>query len=474
MLSVLRTHSAASLAALPRRAMPAVSAGRKLFGTQVPVGSSQQMPPFMKAGLDDVTPTVSSASTEPASGLKPGADPFLWDSDKDWRDMLFLEDGFTEDEILIRDAARSFCNDTLMPRVLDSFRNETFDKDLYREFGKAGLLGPFIDGYGCAGASYTAYGLIAREVERIDSAYRSTFSVQSSLVMHPINIFGSEEQKERFLPLLATGELVGCFGLTEPNHGSDAGGMETKAIDKGDHYVVSGAKNWITSSPIADIALVWAKTNTDGKVRGFILERGMEGFVTPKIEGKFSLRASPTGMIQMDEVKVPKENVLPKVTGMRGPFACLNSARLGIAWGAWGAAEFCLDAARQYTMDRKQFGSPLAANQLIQHKMANHLTEITIGLTAVARATRLKEEGKLHSNVVSMMKRNSCTKAIEIARACRDMLGGNGIVDEYNIIRHVMNLEAVNTYEGTADIHSLILGKAITGIPAFIPRGSGK
>lgn len=285
--------------------------------------------------------------------------------------------------------------------------------------------------------------------------------------MHPINIFGSLEQKDRFLPRLATGELIGCFGLTEPDHGSDPSGMVTRAEDKGSHYVLSGAKNWITNSPIADICLVWAKTSTDGKVRGFIVERGMEGLSTPKIDGKFSLRASPTGMIHLDEVKVPKENVLPHVTGMRGPFACLNSARLGIAWGAWGAAEFCLDAARRYTLDRRQFGRPLAANQLIQMKMANALTEITIGLNAVLQATRMKEAGSLHSNVISMMKRNSCTKALDIARTCRDMLGGNGIVDEYNIIRHVCNLEAVNTYEGTADIHALVLGRALTGTPAF-------
>uniref|UniRef100_A0A7S2BBL4 glutaryl-CoA dehydrogenase (ETF) n=1 Tax=Alexandrium andersonii TaxID=327968 RepID=A0A7S2BBL4_9DINO len=372
-----------------------------------------------------------------------------------------------EEEILIRDATRQFCDSTLMPIVQKGFRDEAFDKDLFKEFGKAGLLGSFIQGYGCAGASPTAYGLIAREVERVDSAYRSTLSVQSSLVMHPINIFGSEEQKERFLPRLATGELVGCFGLTEPDHGSDPSGMVTKAVDKGDHYLLSGAKNWITNSPIADICIVWAKTSTDNKVRGFIVERSMQGLSTPKIEGKFSLRASPTGMIHLDEVRIPKENVLPGVTGMRGPFACLNSARLGIAWGAWGAAEFCLESARQYTMDRHQFKRPLAANQLIQFKMANALTEITIGLNAVLQATRMKEQGKLHSNVISMMKRNSCTKALDIARQCRDMLGGNGIVDEYNIIRHVCNLEAVNTYEGTADIHSLVLGRSITGIPAF-------
>jgi len=381
--------------------------------------------------------------------------------------MFMLDQDFTEEETLIRDSARQFCDANLMPIVREGFRNETFDKDLFKEFGKAGLLGSFIEGYGCAGASYTAYGLVAREVERVDSAYRSTLSVQTSLVMHPINLFGSDEQKERFLPRLATGEIVGCFGLTEPNHGSDPSGMETKAIDKGDHYVLSGAKNWITNSPIADIAVVWAKTNTDGKVRGYIVERGMAGFTTPKIEGKFSLRASPTGMLSFDDVKIPKENVLPKVTGMRGPFACLNSARLGIAWGALGAAEFCLEAARRYTMDRKQFGRPLAANQLIQMKMANANADIQFALNAVARATRLKEQGKLHSNVVSMLKRNSCAKALNIARECRDMLGGNGIVDEYDIIRHVCNLESVNTYEGTSDIHALIQGRAITGIQAF-------
>jgi len=328
-------------------------------------------------------------------------------------------------------------------------------------------LGSHIEGYGCAGASATAYGLIAREVERVDSAYRSTLSVQTSLVMHPINMFGSDEQKERFLPRLATGELIGCFGLTEPDHGSDPSGMVTKAVDKGDHYLLSGAKNWITNSPIADVCLVWAKTDTDNKVRGFLVERGMQGLETPKIDGKFSLRASPTGMIHLDNVKIPKENVLPNALGMTGPFACLNSARMGIAWGAWGAAEACMEYARDYTMDRKQFKRPLAANQLIQFKLANHLTEITLGLQGVLRATRLKEEGRLHSNVISLMKRNSCRKALDIARECRDMLGGNGIVDEYQVIRHVCNLEAVNTYEGTQDIHALILGRAITGIPSF-------
>jgi glutaryl-CoA dehydrogenase len=418
------------------------------------------MPPFK---LD----SVPNWTGKEAVAAKPGADPFTWDSESHWRDMLLLEERFTEEEIMIRDVTRQFCENTLMPIVTKSFREESFDKDLFKEMGAAGLLGSFIHGYGCAGASATAYGLVAREVERVDSAYRSTLSVQTSLVMNPINLFGSEEQKERFLPGLAKGEIVGCFGLTEPDHGSDPSGMVTKAVDKGDHYVLSGAKNWITNSPVADLCVVWAKTDTDGKVRGFLVERGMEGLSTPKIEGKFSLRASVTGMIHLDDVKIPKENVLPNVTGMRGPFACLNSARLGIAWGAWGAAEDCLEKAREYTMGRQQFGRPLAANQLIQMKMANALTEITIGLNAVLQATRMKEEGKLHSNLISMMKRNSCSKALDIARTCRDMLGGNGIVDEYHIIRHVCNLEAVNTYEGTADIHGLVLGRSLTGIPAF-------
>lgn len=381
--------------------------------------------------------------------------------------MLRIDARLTEEELLIRDAAKQFADTELMPLVHKGFRDEHFDKGVFKAMGSAGLLGSFIHGYGCAGASATAYGLIAREVERVDSAYRSALSVQSSLVMNPINLFGSQEQKDRFLPRLATGEIVGCFGLTEPDHGSDPSGMITMAEDKGDHYILRGAKNWITNSPIADLCLVWAKTSSDGKVRGFLVERSFPGLSTPYIAGKFSLRASPTGMIHLDDVKVPKENVLPHVTGMRGPFACLNSARLGIAWGTWGAAEFCLDLARDYTLSRKQFGKPLAANQLIQMKMANALTDITLGLNAVLQATRMKEAGQLHSNVISMMKRNSCSKSLEIARACRDMLGGNGIVDEYHVIRHVCNLEAVNTYEGTADIHALILGKAVTGIAAF-------
>mmetsp|Transcript_70080 Transcript_70080/g.131000 ORF Transcript_70080/g.131000 Transcript_70080/m.131000 type:complete len:467 (-) Transcript_70080:40-1440(-) len=446
---------------------------RRLLAPSVHLKSTLAVEPSLGGGFSPISTDFSSTlavdNTSNAK-VKPGADPFEWNSESDWKDMLNLEGQLTEEEVMIRDSTRQFCNSVLVPMVQKGFREEHFDKDVFKEFGKAGLLGSFIEGYGCAGASATAYGLIAREVERVDSAYRSTLSVQSSLLMHPINTFGSEEQKERFLPRLATGEIVGCFGLTEPDHGSDPSGMVTKAVDKGDHYVLSGAKNWITNSPIADLCLVWAKTDTDGKVRGFLVERGMPGLSTPKIEGKFSLRASPTGMIHLDEVKVPKENVLPGVVGMRGPFTCLNSARLGIAWGAWGAAEFCLETARQYTLDRKQFKRPLAANQLIQMKMANALTEITIGLQAVLQATRMKEAGALHSNVISMMKRNSCTKALAIARECRDMLGGNGIVDEYQVIRHVCNLEAVNTYEGTADIHALVLGRALTGIPAFAAK----
>jgi len=413
--------------------------------------------------LRPLNPHARQASAVP----KPGADPFDWDSETMWKDFMDLESQLTEDEVMIRDVAAQFAEAELKPIVLDNFRNETFDKGLFKAMGQAGLLGSFIEGYGCAGASYTSYGLVAREVERVDSGYRSTLSVQTSLVMHPINLFGTDEQKERFIPRLATGELIGCFGLTEPNVGSDPAGMLTKATEKDGHYVVHGAKNWITNSPIADVFLVWAKCEWDGKVRGFILERGMKGLDSPYIKGKFSLRASPTGMIQMDEVKVPKENMLPGVTGMRGPFACLNSARLGIAWGGWGAAEYCVQTTRDYLLDRVQFKRPLAANQLIQMKLANAVAEISFGLNGVLRATRLREQGKLHSNLISMCKRNTCTKALHIARECRDMLGGNGIVDEYEVIRHMCNLEAVNTYEGTADIHALVLGRAITGIPAF-------
>ncbi|XP_047474365.1 glutaryl-CoA dehydrogenase, mitochondrial-like [Penaeus chinensis] len=386
----------------------------------------------------------------------------------DWRDALNLESQLTEDEIMIRDAFYAYCQEKLMPRIILANRNETFDREIMSEMGDMGVLGPTIQGYGCPGVSSVAYGLIAREVERVDSAYRSAMSVQSSLVMYPIWDFGTEEQRLKYLPRLARGEIVGCFGLTEPNHGSDPAGMETRAkyVPSDKVYILNGSKTWITNSPIADIAVVWAKCE-DGHIRGFILEKGMAGLSCPKIQGKFSLRASHTGMILMDDVVVPEENILPGVKGLKGPFSCLNNARYGIAWGALGAAEFCLDAARQYTLDRKQFGRPLANNQLIQKKMADALTEISLGLQGCLHVGRLKDEGKATPEMISLLKRNSCGKALDIARQTRDMLGGNGISDEYHIIRHVMNLEAVNTYEGTHDIHALILGRAITGLQAF-------
>lgn len=387
----------------------------------------------------------------------------------DWQDALNLDSLLTEDEIMIRDAFHAYCQEKLLPRITLANRYEEFDPEIMAEFGEMGVLGPTLTGYGCAGVSSVAYGLIAREVERVDSAYRSAMSVQSSLVMYPIWDFGTEAQKQKWIPRLARGEIIGCFGLTEPNHGSDPNGMETRAtyIPSDGVYIVTGAKNWITNSPIADVMIVWARCTNDGKIRGFILEKGMKGLSAPKIEGKFSLRASQTGMIFMDEVIVPEENMLPKVTGLRGPFSCLNSARFGIAWGALGAAEFCLAQARQYTLDRKQFGRPLANNQLIQKKMADALTEISLGLMGCLQVGRLKDEGLSTPEMVSLLKRNSCGKSLDIARAMRDMLGGNGISDEYHIIRHVMNLEAVNTYEGTHDIHALILGRAITGLQAF-------
>ncbi|XP_042361682.1 glutaryl-CoA dehydrogenase, mitochondrial-like [Plectropomus leopardus] len=383
-----------------------------------------------------------------------------------WRDALDLEGQLTEEEIMIRDSFRTYCQEKLMPRILMANRNEVFHREIVSEMGELGVLGPTIKGYGCAGTSYVAYGLIAREVERVDSGYRSVMSVQSSLVMHPINAYGTEEQKQKYLPRLATGEILGCFGLTEPNHGSDPGSMETKYNPSSRTYNSTGPKDRITNSPVADIAVVWAKCD-DGKVRGFILERGMKGLSTPKIEGKFSLRASATGMIVMDEVEVPEENLLPKASGLGGPFGCLNNARYGIAWGALGAAEFCFHAARQYTLDRIQFGVPLARNQLMQKKMADMLTEITIGLQSCLQLGRLIDAKRAAPDMISMLKRNSCGKALDIARQARDMLGGNGIADEYHIIRHVMNLEAVNTYEGTHDIHALILGRAITGLQSF-------
>jgi glutaryl-CoA dehydrogenase len=383
-----------------------------------------------------------------------------------WEDPLLLEDQLSEEERLVRDTARQYCQENLMPRVLEANRHEYFDRTIMTELGALGLLGSTIEGYGCAGVNYVCYGLVAREVERVDSGYRSAMSVQSSLVMHPIYAYGSETQRQRYLPRLATGEIIGCFGLTEPDHGSDPGGMITRARKVPGGYVLKGAKTWITNSPVADIFVVWAKDET-GTIRGFILEKGMKGLSAPKIEGKFSLRASITGQIVMEDVEIPEENLLPNVSGLKGPFGCLNNARFGIAWGALGAAEFCWHAARDYTLNRKQFGRPLAANQLIQKKLADMQTEITLGLHACLRLARLKDEDRAAPEMISLLKRNSCGKALDIARMARDMHGGNGIADEYHVIRHVMNLEAVNTYEGTHDVHALILGRAQTGIQAF-------
>lgn len=386
----------------------------------------------------------------------------------DYRDALCLEDQLTSEERLIRDTIRDYCQSKLFPRVLMANRNETFDRDIMYEFGELGVLGTTLQGYGCAGTSYVSYGLIAREVERVDSGYRSAMSVQSSLVMLPIYLFGSSAQKDKYLPKLARGELVGCFGLTEPNHGSNPGGMETRAVHdaKAKTYTLNGSKTWITNSPIADVFVVWAKCD-DGQIRGFVLEKGTKGLTAPKIEGKFSLRASTTGMIIMEDVVVPEDALLPESLGLKSTFQCLTSARYGISWGALGAAEFCMETARQYTCDRVQFNSPLAKNQLVQKKLADMLTEITLGLHGCLRVGRLFDEGKMCPEMVSLLKRNSCGKSLDIARAARDMLGGNGISDEYHVIRHVMNLEAVNTYEGTHDVHALILGRAITGLQAF-------
>ena len=385
-----------------------------------------------------------------------------------WENPFQIEEQLSEEDRMIQDTAAQYCQDKLMPRVLEANRHETFDRSIFTEMGELGLLGMTLpEEYGCAGVSYTAYGLAAREVERVDSGYRSAFSVQSSLVMHPIYAYGNEEQRKKYLPKLASGEWVGCFGLTEPDHGSDPGSMVTRAKKVDGGYRISGAKNWITNSPIADVAVVWAKTE-DGVIRGFVLERGMEGFDTPKIEGKFSLRASVTGMIMMDEVFVPEENLLPNVEGLKGPFGCLNNARFGIAFGAIGAAEFCWHAARDYVMERKQFGRPLAATQLMQKKLADMQTEISLALQGCLRAGQLKDEGRCPPELISLLKRNSCCKSLEIARTARDMHGGNGVSDEYHVIRHVMNLEAVNTYEGTHDIHALILGRAQTGLQAFM------
>ena len=383
-----------------------------------------------------------------------------------WEDPFLLVDQLDEDERLVMESTREFCAEQLMPGILEANRHEKFDRDIMNKFGEMGLLGSTIpEEYGCAGVNHVCYGLAAREVERVDSGYRSAMSVQSSLVMHPIYSYGSEEQRKKYLPKLATGELVGCFGLTEPDHGSDPGSMKTRAEKVDGGYRLTGNKMWITNSPIADIAVVWGKL--DGVIRGFILERGMAGFSTPKIEGKMSLRASITGEIVMDNVEVPEENLLPNVEGLSGPFGCLNKARFGIAWGALGAAEFCWQAARQYTLDRSQFGRPLAANQLIQLKLANMQTEITLGLQACLRVGRMLDEGACPPENISMIKRNSCGKSLDIARMARDMHGGNGISDEFHVIRHMVNLETVNTYEGTHDVHALILGRAQTGLQAF-------
>ena len=387
-----------------------------------------------------------------------------------WEDPLQLDDQLSAEERQIRDTARHYSQDRLLPRIVQAFRHEQTDPAIFRELGELGLLGATLDGYGCAGASYVSYGLLAREIERVDSGYRSMVSVQSSLAMYPIHAFGSEALKERLLPKMATGELIGCFGLTEPNHGSDPGSMESRAKAVPGGWELTGAKMWITNSPIADVFVVWAKDGQGedgGEIRGFVLEKGMKGLSAPVIQGKMGLRASVTGEIVMDKVFVPEENLLPKVKGLKGPFACLNQARYGIAWGALGAAEACWHAARQYTLDRPQFGRPLAANQLVQKKLADMQTEIALGLQGCLRLGRLKDEGRDAPEMTSLLKRNSCGKALEIARTARDMHGGNGISDEFHVVRHMLNLEVVNTYEGTHDIHALILGRAQTGIAAF-------
>ena len=384
----------------------------------------------------------------------------------DWRDPLLLEHALSEEERLVRETVQAYCQEKLMPRILKAHREEQFDREIMQEMGSLGLLGATIQGYGCAGMSYVCYGLIAREIERVDSGYRSAMSVQSSLVMYPIYAYGDEAQRERYLPKLATGEWIGCFGLTEPDHGSDAGNLTTRAEAVAGGYRLTGAKMWISNSPIADVFVVWAK-DRGGVIRGFILEKGMNGLSAPKIEGKFSLRASVTGEIVMDNVFVPDNHLLAGVEGIKGPFGCLNRARYGIAWGSMGAAEFCWHAARNYTLERSQFGRPLAANQLVQKKLADMQTEITLGLHSCLRLGRLMDDGLAAPEAVSLLKRNNCGKALDIARTSRDMHGGNGVADEYHVIRHMMNLEAVNTYEGTHDIHALILGRAQTGIQAF-------
>ncbi|MBB3065729.1 MULTISPECIES: acyl-CoA dehydrogenase [Limibacillus] len=405
---------------------------------------------------------MSSVQSAPKTVPNVDKPSFVWD------DPFRLDDQLSEEERMIQEAARAYCQDKLMPRVLKANRDESFDRSIMNEMGELGFLGPTIpDQYGGAGVNHVAYGLIAREVERVDSGYRSAMSVQSSLVMHPIHAYGNEEQRQKYLPRLASGEIVGCFGLTEPDSGSDPASMKTRARKVDGGWQLKGAKMWITNSPIADVCVVWAKAEPEGDIRGFILERGMKGLTTPKIEGKFSLRASVTGEIAMDDVFVPDENLLPNVKGLKGPFGCLNKARYGIAWGALGAAEFCWHAARSYTLDRKQFGRPLAQNQLIQKKLADMMTEIALGLQGSLRVGRLLDDGQATPEMISLIKRNSCGKSLEIARNARDMHGGNGVSDEYHVIRHVMNLEAVNTYEGTHDVHALILGRAQTGLNAF-------
>ena len=386
-----------------------------------------------------------------------------------WDDPFRLEDQLTEDERMIRDTAHAYAQEKLFPRVMEAFREEKTDRSIFNEMGELGLLGVTVpEEYGGVGAGYVSYGLVAREVERVDSGYRSMMSVQSSLVMYPIYAYGDEAQRKRWLPRLASGEFVGCFGLTEPDAGSDPGGMKTRAVKVDGGYLVSGAKTWISNAPIADVFVVWAKSEAhDGAIRGFVLEKGMKGLDAPKIEGKISLRASVTGMIMMDEVFVPEENLLPNVSGLKGPFGCLNRARYGISWGAMGAAEFCWHAARQYTLDRKQFNKPLAGTQLVQKKLADMQTEITLGLQGSLRVGRLFDEGEMAPEMISLVKRNNCGKALDIARMSRDMHGGNGISEEYHVIRHMVNLETVNTYEGTHDIHALILGRAQTGLQAF-------
>ena len=383
-----------------------------------------------------------------------------------WDDPFFFDDQLNEEERLVRDSARDYAQNKLMPRVLEMHRNESFDRDIFYEMGELGFFGTTIpEEYGGAELSNVCYGLVAREIERVDSGYRSMLSVQASLVMHPIFTYGTEEQKKKYLPKLASGEIIGCFGLTEPDHGSDPGGMKTRAERTTDGYILSGSKTWISNSPVADIFVIWAKL--DGVVRGFILDKNLKGLSAPKIEGKFSLRTSVTGQVVMDEVAIPEENIFPEISGLKGPFGCLNKARYGICWGVIGAAEFCWHAARQYTLDRTQFGRPLAANQLIQKKLADMQTDISLALQGVLRMGRLMDEGRCPTENVSMLKRNNAGKALDIARMARDMHGGNGINDEYHVIRHLLNLETVNTYEGTHDIHALILGRAQTGIQAF-------